>query len=107
MKKTILLVGALGLALTLAACGSDGAGGSDASPSASTGTNALEGTSWTLTSYPAGGTGATTTVPASVDVTANFDDLLISGNGGCNTYSAAYKIDGDTIAVSPIRSTLI
>jgi heat shock protein HslJ len=38
-------------------------------------------------------------------ITAVFDDVRISGTGGCNSYSAEYHIDGDEMTITdPIRT---
>jgi heat shock protein HslJ len=61
----------------------------------------LAGTSWTLTSLG----GKTATGPV---ITANFqEDGRLVGSGGCNRYTAAYKVTGDKIAIGPAASTMM
>jgi len=61
----------------------------------------LAGTSWTLTSLG----GKTPTGPI---ITANFqEDGRVVGSGGCNRYTAAYKVSGDKIAIGPAASTMM
>jgi hypothetical protein len=43
---------------------------------------------------------------ADVQVTAIFDDQgKLFGNGGCNSYSSTYTVDGNDIEISPVVST--
>jgi heat shock protein HslJ len=43
---------------------------------------------------------------ADVEVTSIFDDQgKVFGNGGCNSYSATYTVDGNSIEISPVVST--
>jgi heat shock protein HslJ len=80
-----------------------------ASPSAATGSAAplaLDGTTWLLTDYVSPDA-AHFTVPAAVTPTAKFDAGTISGNAGCNTFSAPYTIQGDSITFGPAVSTKI
>jgi heat shock protein HslJ len=39
--------------------------------------------------------------------TVSFTATTLSANGGCNTATGGYTTSGDTIAVSPLASTLI
>lgn len=64
----------------------------------------LEGTLWSLTSYTEGGTRVD--VPDEVAATARFADGEVTGSGGCNTYGGSFTVDGDTISIGPVRSTL-
>jgi heat shock protein HslJ len=70
---------------------------------ATNGAEAIKG-AWDVTSYYAG----TALVSPAVGSTANatFDGTQISGTGGCNTFSGPYTVDGDTIAIGPLTSTL-
>jgi len=88
------------VALAIAACGS----GSTPSPSGPD--LPLEGTTWQLTEY-VGAAGGVVAVPASVTVTATFADGTLSGNGGCNDYSAPYTVDGDTLSIGEVQATLM
>ena len=65
----------------------------------------LTGATWLMTSYN-NGRGAVQSALAGVEVTAIFgEDGTLSGNSGCNTYSAAYTVDGDKIEIGPARTT--
>ena len=88
--------------LAIAACGS----GSTPSPSPSGPDLPLEGTSWQLTEY-VGAAGGVVAVPAGVTVTATFQDGTLSGNGGCNNYTAAYTVDGENLSIGEVRATLM
>lgn len=89
------------LALSLLACGSvnDAAsGGDDSLP--------LEGTPWQLTSY-AGQDGSETPVPDGVRATARFAEGRVTGNGGCNSFTGGYTVDGQALEIGEVASTLI
>lgn len=88
-----------GSSLTLAS--SDGA--SLLEYKATGGTDALIG-SWTVISYYAGD--AITTVLGGADLTTEFRAQDVSGDAGCNTFSGAYEVDGDEIAIGPLASTM-
>jgi heat shock protein HslJ len=62
----------------------------------------LDGTSWILMAYrkskPLEGT----------TITAVFEDGQIHGSAGCNSYSAAYEVNGDKITISgPMAMTMM
>ena len=72
---------------------------------AAAGSAALPGSSWVVTGYNNGQQAVVSTL-AGTDLTANFGaDGTLSGNGGCNEYSAAYQIEGDKISIGPAVST--
>ena len=63
-------------------------------------------TEWVLVSYgdPANPTEAEPGIP----VTAIFsDEGQLSGISGCNSYSAGYTVEGETLTISPIASTMM
>jgi len=67
----------------------------------------LSGTSWEVTGYNNGKQAVTGTL-AGTTLTADFGkDGNLSGNAGCNTYSGAYKLNGDQITVGPLVSTMM
>ena len=67
----------------------------------------LVGTTWGLTSYN-NGKGALASPLAGSDSTAVFGaDGNVAGSGGCNSYSAAYEVDGLKISISPATSTMM
>jgi heat shock protein HslJ len=63
------------------------------------GTDPLNGTSWTLTAYrktqPVSGT----------TVTATFQNGEITGSAGCNSYFASYQVRGSKIEMGVIAQT--
>jgi heat shock protein HslJ len=93
------------LTLSLLACGS----GDDAAPAGET-PLPLEGTPWQLTSY-VGDDGSESTVPDGVTATARFSDGQVTGNGGCNSFTAGYTVDATvdpaTLQVGEVASTLM
>jgi heat shock protein HslJ len=93
-------------ALALAAC-SSGASPS-AEPSTEPGMDAVpfEGTTWQLVEYASEG-GAALPVPEAVAATATFADGVVSGNGGCNSFTGPYTLDGDTLAIGDLASTMM
>jgi heat shock protein HslJ len=65
----------------------------------------LPGSSWVVTGYNNGKQAVVSTL-SGTDLTANFGaDGTLSGNGGCNEYSATYQIEGDKISIGPAVST--
>jgi heat shock protein HslJ len=67
--------------------------------------SALVGTNWGLTSYNNGRGGMNSPV-AGTEITALFGaDGNLTGSGGCNSYSAAYTVDGIKITLGPVTST--
>jgi heat shock protein HslJ len=67
--------------------------------------DALPGSAWIVVDYNNGKGGVVSTM-AGTDLTANFGtDGMLSGNSGCNTYSASYKIDGNKISIGPAATT--
>lgn len=86
MKEVILIAIMLGILLT--ACR-----GKDL-------TGALVGPTWTLTSVSGG-----RPAPAA-KITAVFSsDGHVSGSGGCNAYSARYKVWASTLTISSLKAT--
>lgn len=106
-RRLAALAGAVALAVAVAACGSSAAStapSAAASAAASAGPIQLAGTSWRLTDYLSPD-GALFTVPAAITPLAEFSDTVMSGNAGCNTFTAGYKIDGDAFTLEPVAST--
>jgi heat shock protein HslJ len=67
----------------------------------------LPGTSWEATGVN-NGKQAVTGMLAGTTLTADFGkDGNLSGNAGCNTYSGAYKVNGDQITIGPLASTMM
>lgn len=91
MKKYLLVLFLLSLALTACASGSN-------SPS-------IVGT-WKLTAY--GPADSPTPAVADVDANLKFDaDGKVGGSGGCNSLGGDYTLEGDQITFGPIISTLM
>lgn len=83
------------LALLLAGCG-------DGEPSVEV---PLEGTYWVCTQYAVEGE-LTGLVPEThLDMT--FEGVNASGSSGCNRFDGQYTLDGNTIAIGPLNSTLM
>ena len=60
---------------------------------------ALEGTEWTLVS----GVDA----PEDAVPTLTLADGSANGFGGCNTFGGSYELDGDSITIGPLASTMM
>ena len=122
MKFTALF---LTLSLVLAAC-TDQLGASptsvpDAPPSAentpapdstpatgdeSSDENSLLGTQWVLESF--GTPGAESAVVGETPLTLDFSlDGQVGGYGGCNSFGGSYTVEGDTLVLGEIVSTLV
>jgi len=66
---------------------------------------ALEGTEWHLIAF--GDEDMVNYQPDVATITATFADNQLSGNAGCNGYGGDYTIEGSTLMLSPIISTLM
>lgn len=55
----------------------------------------LGGTSWSAVSINTGAEAVRSVVQGTVVTTDFQDGGLLSGNGGCNTYATAYRVEGD------------
>ena len=65
----------------------------------------LPGSLWNVLMYN-NGKEAVVSVILSTEITAYFgEDGQLSGNAGCNNYSAAYEIDGESITIGPAITT--
>jgi heat shock protein HslJ len=65
----------------------------------------LEG-EWLVTGYNTG-TQAVTSPIAGTELTATFTpDGNVSGSAGCNTYNGPYKLDGTSLTVGPLSTTM-
>jgi heat shock protein HslJ len=68
--------------------------------------NPLEG-EWNVTGYN-NGKQATTSPIAGTTLTATFTpDGKVAGNAGCNTYNGEYKLDGTSLTVGPLATTMM
>ncbi|MFV2063449.1 MAG: META domain-containing protein, partial [Chloroflexota bacterium] len=68
-------------------------------------TGGIEGISWLLRWQAVGDTQAE--VPDGILVSLRMEDGEAGGNGGCNSYSTSYTIDGASITFGRIASTLM
>ena len=69
------------------------------------GSEALPGSAWMVVGYN-NGKGGVVSIMAGTELTANSGaDGVLNGNGGCNTYSASYKLDGNKITIGPAMTT--
>ena len=92
-----------GLVLCLAAMLVTGCADASVAPSRpSAVSDGVVGTAWVVTSI--NGQGVVPTAPPTI---AFGVDGKVSGTGGCNGYSAPYEIDGGSISVGDISSTLM
>jgi heat shock protein HslJ len=67
--------------------------------------NPLEG-EWNVTGYNTG-TQAVTSPITGTTLTATFTaDGQVGGNAGCNSYSGPYKLDGTSLTVGPLATTM-
>ena len=65
----------------------------------------LAGTSWTVTGYN-NDQAAVVSLLAETEITADFGlDGRLTGSAGCNTYTAAYQTEGNTVSIGPAAST--
>ena len=60
---------------------------------------ALEGTEWTLVSG--------VEAPEDAAPTLTLADGSANGFGGCNTFGGSYELDGDSITIGPLASTMM
>ena len=67
--------------------------------------NPLEG-DWNVTGYNNGKQAVTSPI-AGTSLTATFTADTVSGNSGCNTYTGPYTIDGTSLKIGPLASTMM
>lgn len=66
----------------------------------------LEGTDWHLLKLAGSGV-PWIEVPAGVDATLRIDGTQAGGQGGCNSWFADAKVDGDALVFGPVGSTMM
>jgi heat shock protein HslJ len=93
MKYWILVLAASAV-VALAACSPTG------------GSASLEGTLWALESYQSRDGETVDAVPNS-GARAEFDNGEVSGTSGCNRFFGPYEVDGNSISIGPLGSTLM
>jgi heat shock protein HslJ len=64
----------------------------------------LEGTPWRLVSYH-DGESALASALSGTEITATFADGKLTGSAGCNSYSASYEREDDTLTLGPVATT--
>lgn len=69
-------------------------------------TTGLEGTRWQLVSYQ-DSTGNTVTAVPGVDAAITFADGNVGGTAGCNSFGGGYTVEGNTLTVGPLASTMM
>ena len=84
-----------GLVLVVAGALAAACGGDDDDA----GGTALEGTEWTLVSG--------VEAPEDAVPTLTLADGSANGFGGCNTFGGSYELDGDSITIGPLASTMM
>ena len=80
--------------LALAACSSAGESAN------------LEGTLWALESYQ-NADGETVDAMLNSGARAEFENGEVSGTSGCNQFFGTYEVDGNSISIGPLASTLM
>ncbi len=66
----------------------------------------LEGTRWKLDSY-VNGQGEAADVLPYAEITIEFKDGQVGGSAGCNTYFATYEVEGNSLTIGPVVSTMM
>lgn len=85
-----------GVLSSLAGCGGQEAGNG----------GQLEGTTWRATAF-SDGMGGTLSPIAGSELTAVFEEGLVSGSSGVNTFRGGYAVDGNSISIDPLATTLM
>jgi heat shock protein HslJ len=67
--------------------------------------SALDGTSWALTSLD--GSMGIDFDPVATPVTLVFEEGRVAGVAGCNNFNGGYSVDGMTLSLSPLASTMM
>jgi heat shock protein HslJ len=98
MNRTLAMLCLTIVILVVGACSSASASASASAPPAAT----LPGSVWTVASV--GGTFVDAKAPPTMDFAA---DGTISGTTGCNQYNGPYELDGSTITIGLLATTLM
>lgn len=110
----VYLAGSVCLVWVLTACGASPTGSTEnttpeaSAPVAPVGSSSagLEGTAWKLVEY--GPADAPIAVLANPQVTATFEaGGRLGGSGGCNSYGGTWTLDGQTLTLGEVASTLM
>jgi len=78
----------------------------EAADAAATEELALEGPTWQLTGVADAAT-VVSAIPEGIEATATFTEGSVSGSSGCNNYSAAYTLAGDSLTIMPGPMTMM
>ncbi|MGD8458339.1 MAG: META domain-containing protein [Anaerolineales bacterium] len=103
MKKDPIRIAALFVTVMIfmTACGTSGFGDSGDYR------EELEGVTWKLAAMGAEGSPKPAVGDGRVTLAFDFGEGRVFGNGGCNSYSAEFDINGDKIAIGLAMSTLM
>ena len=89
-KTTLIITITILILLFLTSCG---AGEGNGDP--------LEGTSWDLLYY------RKSSLIDGTSITATFEEGVMRGSAGCNSYNAEYEVDGNRFSIEVVASTLM
>jgi heat shock protein HslJ len=92
----VLSLLALGALSSLAGCGGQEGGNG----------GQLEGKAWRATAF-SDGMGGTLSPVAGSELTALFEEGTVSGFSGVNNFSGGYTVDGSSISIGPLATTLM
>ena len=67
----------------------------------------LGGVIWTLKAFGPQENPKPVAADRGVTLQFEFDEKTVRGNGGCNSYSASFEIEGSDLSISPAMSTLM
>jgi heat shock protein HslJ len=67
----------------------------------------LSGTVWALESFGQEGNLQPTVKDSRITLEFDFNEKMVSGNGGCNHYSAEFEVSGDSLTIGLAMSTLM
>lgn len=67
----------------------------------------LGGVVWMLKVFGEQGNSKPAVDDSGVTLQFDFNQKTVKGNGGCNSYSASFEIDGSGLSISPAMSTLM
>ena len=67
--------------------------------------NPLEG-DWNVTGYNNGKEAVVSPI-VGTELTATFTGDQVSGSAGCNQYNGSYTLDGETVTIGPLASTMM
>ena len=103
MHRRPLLIGPIVVVslLLLAACGDDSGSIGETAAMGAASSQDLQAQRWLLDEAA-----GNPSFDADGSVTIDFDEDAVHGTGPCNTFNGAYELDGDSIAIGPLASTM-